>query len=112
MTSHQDLYFYLSLAAPAVTMFIAAYWQRKLIFWAGAFVSVVLTHLLMLAAEQARAQALFESIASPDDARALIERDVPLVELGPVVALALTLAWGVLAWFVWPRLRGRHSQQA
>jgi hypothetical protein len=113
MTSTPNVYSYLSFVAPAVIMFIAAYWRRKLIFWAGALASVGLTHWLMLAAERTRALARFESITTSDGARAFIQRDMPLVDLlGPVGAIVLTLVWGAIAWYLWPRFRRRPPQQA
>lgn len=99
------MYWFLWAVAPAITMIAAAYWQRKTVFWLGAVVSAGLTHWLLLVAERHDTFAALESARISQVYSDVIKRDVPWSEFGPTVAIVLTLAWGALAWYAWPRCK-------
>ncbi|MFO7324336.1 MAG: hypothetical protein DIU62_001345 [Pseudomonadota bacterium] len=102
------MYKILTLAAPAVTMLVASWWQRKTVFWFGALVSIGATYWLMVAEGRARGLAKLERLSTPEGYRTAIERDVPWTEFGLLLPVLLTLLWGLVSWYLWRWTRRRR----
>ncbi len=104
-----NIYWFLSIVAPAVVMLAAAYWHRRSIFVVGVVLSLVLTYALCNFSVQEKWR-IRNEIAQTDSERERATADganlvFTMLFIGPFESIVYTSLWGVIGWRLWPRLR-------
>jgi hypothetical protein len=110
-----NLYWYLSLVAPALIMLAATYWHRRAGLIVGVLISLVVTYTLCNISVQEKWR-IRNEIAVTDSEREYATADGANIVFtaflfGPIEAIAYTSLWGVVGWRLWPRLRRKGQTQ-
>jgi hypothetical protein len=108
-----NVYWYLSLFAPAVIMVVATYRRRKLLLWTGVGASLVATYLLCNMAVQERWKTRLEIAQTDEEKRYAMADGGNLVGtalvIAPFEAILYTSIWGVVGWRIWPRIHDKRG---
>ena len=108
-----NIYWYLSIIAPAMIMLAVTYWHRRGGLIVGALFSLVITYALCNFSVQEKWR-IRNDIAQTDSEKEYAQRDganlvFTLLFIGPFEAVAYTSLWGVVGWRLWPRLRRKQQ---
>ncbi len=108
-----NVYWWLSIVAPAVIMLAVTYWHRRAPLIVGAIFSLVITYALCNFSVQEKWQVRNE-IAQTDSEREYATKDganlvFTLLFIGPFEAVVYTSLWGLVGWRLWPRLRRKQQ---
>ena len=104
-----NVYWWLSIVAPALIMLAVTYWHRRVALIVGVILSLVITYALCNFSVQEKWR-IRNEVAQTDSERDYAQRDganlvFTLVFIGPFEAVLYTTLWGVVGWRMWPRLR-------
>jgi len=109
-----NIFWFLSLIAPAAIMFAATYFQRRWILILGILLSLSATYFLCNFSVQEKWRIRFESAkteqeierASVDGANLVFT----LLVFAPAEAVTYTGLWAVVGWRTWRRVRRKVSK--
>lgn len=109
MAARFNIYWYLSILAPALIMLAVTYWRRRVPVILGVLFSLVLTYALCNLAVQEKWRIrneiakteIEQEYATADGANLVFTALI----IGPFEAIAYTSIWGIIGWRCWPRLR-------
>ena len=105
---------FLSFVAPAVILFVAAYWHRRRILILGVLLSLSVAVPLRIAAVFVRWDRQIEVAGSCEKVHAAWADDPPVfvevVAIAPLQALLSAGVWSLYWWGVWPWVRGHRRR--
>ena len=109
IAARYNLFWYLSLFAPAVVMLTFTFSRSKRLLIVGIIISLITTYTLCNISVQEKWKVRNE-IAQTDAEREYATSDganlvFTAFFIGPFEASIYTTAWGILGWRVWPRVR-------
>lgn len=104
-----NVYWYVSIFAPALIMLFATYWRRRSILILSILISLFSTYALCNISVEEKWRVRNE-IAQTDAEREYATADganlvFTLIFIGPFEAILYTSFWGVVGWRLWPRIR-------
>jgi hypothetical protein len=104
-----NIYWWLSIIAPALITAAATYWHRRAVLIAAVLMSLVTTYALCNFSAQEKWR-IRNAIAQTDAERMYATSDganlvFTAFFIGPFEAVVYTSLWGIVGWGMWPRIR-------
>jgi hypothetical protein len=108
-----NVYWFLSILAPALIMLAATYWRRRPVLIVGALLSLFITYALCNFSVREKWR-IRNEIAQTDSEKEHATADganlvFTVIFIGPFEAIAYTSLWGVVGWRLWARLRPKDK---
>lgn len=108
-----NVFWFLSILAPAVIMLLATFWQEKRIWVVGAAISLSVTYLLCNLAVQEKWHTRLELAKTETQLAAATRDGANLVFTayisGPLEAMVYTWFWGSMGRKAWPILKKQKT---
>ena len=109
-----NVFWFLSLFAPAAIMFFATYFQRKSILVVGILLSLSATYLLCNVAVQEKWRIRFESAVTEQELEKASADGANLVFtailIAPFESTVYTTLWSVIGWRTWRRIARKKEE--
>jgi hypothetical protein len=113
IAARYNLWWYLSLIAPAILMLAATFWHKKHILIFAVILSIVGTYALCNISVREKWKTRYEMAKTQQEIEYACADGANLVftaiAIGPFEAFLYTTFWGFVGWKLWPKILKRKK---